>query len=388
MNFEQSTDFFLPDDDFNFNNEKYNYSLPLFNSYPQKDFEYPFTLPSLEKKLSLSQFPTNLSREEPNHDFNMHEDHQPQWMIEQYPYKIESNLPFQAYSNPSPRDDFTGLTTKLIREMSHLDKGKIAQMETGSLYLSDAAGESFVDTSESSDNEDLENQKNMKEEKEVKEEIKEKEVKEVKEEKEEKEVKEELVVIPKCDSSKKIKKAVKYTKKLKESSSSSSGSSGSSSSSSSKVNLKKSKISLSTHDNVKNQKKSSKMQIDGCNNIVKNYGKAMATFAISEAAIPYLQSFLNLNRVKYERFTDFIYSHKESIDCIGSLRNLLLINEEDSDETAVYKNIFKEICLIFLKYFAVNWIYNGKMTRKREHLNCRFHLMRRISKPSQFTYLK
>ena len=352
MNFEQNTDFFLSDDDFNFSKEKYDYSLPMFNSYPQKDFEYPITLPpsQSQKELSISQFLTNLSREEPSHNFNMHEDHQPQWMMEQYPYKIESNLPFQAYSNPSPRDDFSGLTTRLIREMSHLNKEKVVEVETGPLHLSDTAGESVIDTSEYGDN-DLEDKKNLKEE--------------------------EPVVISKCVSSKKIQKqAVKYTKKVKESSSNSN------------LNLKKTKISSLTHQNVKNQKKSSKVQIDGCNNIVKNYGKAMAAFAISEVAIPYLQFFLNLNKVKYEGFSDFIYSHKENIDCIGSLRNVLLINEEDSQESAVYKNIFKEICLVFLKYFAVNWIYNGKMTRKREHLNCRFHLMRRIGNPSQFTYLK
>ena len=350
MSLEQTSDFFLLDDNFDFDKEKYNYPLPLFNLYPHKDFEYTIALPQLQMELSVSQFLTNLSREEPRNDFNTQEDHQSQWMMEQYPCKIESNLPFQAYSNPSPRDDFTGLTSRLIREMSHLDKNRVVYIETGPLHLSDAAGESIVEFSESCENEDLDDQKSSKEE---------------------------SLEVLKCLRSKKInKKTAKDIKEVNESSSSS------------KLDVKKSKISSSTHDKVKYQKKSTKVQIDGCNNIVKNYGKAMAAFSISEAAIPYLKSFLILYQVKYERFADFVYSHKENIDCIGSLRNVLLINEEDSQETAVYKNIFKEICSIFLKYFAVNWIYNGKMTKKREHLNCRFHLMRRIANPSQFTYLK
>ena len=351
MNFEQSTDFFLYDDNFSFTKEKYNYPLSLFNLNPHKDLEYPIILPQLEMELSVSQFVTNLSREEPQHDFTMQDDHYSQWMIEQYPFKIESNLPFQAYSNPSPRDDFSGLTSRLIREMSHLDKKGMIQIEPGPLHLSDTAEESIIESSESFDNEDLDDKQSVKEKS--------------------------IKGLQCLSSTKKIKKtAVKDIKEVNESLSNS------------KLDEKKSKISSSTHDKVKNQKKSTKVQIDGCNNIVKNYGKAMAGFAISEAAIPYLQSFLNLHEVKYERFADFVYSHKENIDCIGSLRNVLLINGEDSQETAVYKNIFKGICLVFLKYFAVNWIYNGKMTRKREHLNCRFHLMRRVSNPSQFTYLK
>jgi len=130
--------------------------------------------------------------------------------------------------------------------------------------------------------------------------------------------------------------------------------------------------------------------INACSNLVKNYGKAMATFAISDVALPYLEPFMKQNRSKanYEGFQEFIYAYKENIESIESLREVLVIKKEDPQEIAIYKNIFKELCKIFLKYFAVNWIFNGRMTHKKDHLNYRFRLMRRVSDPSNFTYLK
>jgi len=126
-------------------------------------------------------------------------------------------------------------------------------------------------------------------------------------------------------------------------------------------------------------------------NIVKNYGKALCSFASSNIAVIYVEGIVSkkgYKSVKTCNFMSYIKGKKESINSIESLRKLLIAEENDAEEIKAYKDIFKEVSVTFLKYFAVNWIYGGKLMHKNAHLKYRFKMLRRVQNPEFFTYLK
>jgi len=126
-------------------------------------------------------------------------------------------------------------------------------------------------------------------------------------------------------------------------------------------------------------------------NIVKNYGKALCAFGSSAIAIPYLNSIIAKNgydKIKVKEFANYIKEKKDSVNSIESLRRVLVPESGDSEEEIIYKKLFKELSIIFMKYFSVNWIYSGKLLHKTAHLKFRFKIMRRIQNPEHFTYLK
>ncbi len=123
-------------------------------------------------------------------------------------------------------------------------------------------------------------------------------------------------------------------------------------------------------------------------NIVKNYGKAICNFAASKLAMPYLEPFIVKERLNFEKFSEYILDKKGSIESIESFRILFIVTSEDSEQEASYKRILKEMGIIFIKYFSVNWIYSSKITHKEAHLKFRFKMIRRISNPELFTYLR
>ncbi len=123
--------------------------------------------------------------------------------------------------------------------------------------------------------------------------------------------------------------------------------------------------------------------------IVKNFGKAMCSFGASELAIPYLTQIVGADDVnKIKPFQIYIGKKKSSIDSIESLRGLLLNKKGDDREIIFYKTIFREISIVFIKYFSVNWIFQGKMSHKQAHLRARFKMLRRVQSPEHFTYFK
>jgi hypothetical protein len=123
-------------------------------------------------------------------------------------------------------------------------------------------------------------------------------------------------------------------------------------------------------------------------NIVKNYSRAMINFALSKLAAPYLPQLLVQEKIKMEEFRRFLNLRKTKVNCIKSMRELLLIAKEDTMQVAACKNIFKEICKVFIKYFSVNWIFSSKISDRIVHLKYRFKLLRRIQDPEHFTYLE
>jgi hypothetical protein len=126
----------------------------------------------------------------------------------------------------------------------------------------------------------------------------------------------------------------------------------------------------------------------GSKNIVKNYGRAMSSFAYSEISQPYLEPLAQEENVTVSGFHEWIQNNKENIDGIERLRWLLIVTPKDTMVIAAYKRIFQRLCVIFLKFFSVNWIYSGKLTHKQVHLNYRFKMLRRVKNPEMFTYLK
>ena len=141
-----------------------------------------------------------------------------------------------------------------------------------------------------------------------------------------------------------------------------------------------------TRQRGQKSKKSSKQD---SKNIVKNYGKAMASFALTDASTPYLEQITQKYEVTLKEFRSFMLNKKESIDSIGSLRDLLCPDElYDEPEEMTFKAIFRDISEVFVRDFAVNWIFSSKSIYKSALLNYRFKMLRRVVNPSGFTYLK
>ena len=128
-------------------------------------------------------------------------------------------------------------------------------------------------------------------------------------------------------------------------------------------------------------------------NIVTNFGKAIASFASSELAIPYLKLIVEQlkqegHQIEMSNFSEFTSNTKGNIGSIDSLRALMLEEENDTALVLVCKRIFRMIGEVFIKYFSVNWITHGRITYKMAHLKFRHRMLRRVRNPALFTYLK
>ena len=124
------------------------------------------------------------------------------------------------------------------------------------------------------------------------------------------------------------------------------------------------------------------------NNIMKNYSRALVNFALSKSAKPYLDCIIEKENIAHFDFEWFISSGRRKVNCIKSLREKLLITTDDSERIAGCKRAFRDICVVFLKIFSVNWIFNSKISDRRTHLMYRFKILRRVRNPEHFTYLE
>jgi len=123
-------------------------------------------------------------------------------------------------------------------------------------------------------------------------------------------------------------------------------------------------------------------------NIVKNYGRAISAFALSNLAVPYLNNIVEKERISLQQFTEYIRQIKGSIDGLTHFRSTILIEQDDDHHIAAKKRVLMAISEVFIKYFSVNWIYNSRVFHKKAHLKFRFKMLRRIQHPELFTYLK
>jgi len=133
----------------------------------------------------------------------------------------------------------------------------------------------------------------------------------------------------------------------------------------------------------------SKKDIQSNKNIVKNYARAMVNFAVSTHALPYLDKILQDEEdVNLNDFRMYMQERKEDITSIKNLRELLLINDDDEEQVVAFKRIFRATCVVFIKFFSVNWIYSSKVGDKITHVRYRFKILRRVRNPEHFTYLE
>lgn len=144
-----------------------------------------------------------------------------------------------------------------------------------------------------------------------------------------------------------------------------------------------------TKEPKKVSKKGSKTsQLNSAKNIVKNYGRAICSFALSDIALFYLEPLMKNKNIKLEEFKSYVSTGKERIDGISSFRSLLLVTSEDSVKIQEFKKILRDMSIIFIKDFSTNWIFSSKLLDKMSHLKCRFKMLRRVMQPEHFTYLK
>ncbi len=126
--------------------------------------------------------------------------------------------------------------------------------------------------------------------------------------------------------------------------------------------------------------------------IIKNYGKALCTFACSDIAKPYLEDILKHEYISkvitVQDFQVFIKGKRDIVDSMKSIRDMLLIKQSENKVLVAYKKMFQKISIIFIKYFSINWIFQGKMKHKQIYVNSRFKILRRIQDPQHFTYFQ
>lgn len=132
-----------------------------------------------------------------------------------------------------------------------------------------------------------------------------------------------------------------------------------------------------------------KKEIQTNKNIVKNYARAMVNFALSEMANQYINKFAPMENIDLKEFKAFVLANKEDINSIKTLREMLMISDEqERTKIGALKRIFKSVSEIFVKFYSVNWIFNSKLGDKRLHLRYRFKILRRVRNPEHFTYLE
>jgi len=123
-------------------------------------------------------------------------------------------------------------------------------------------------------------------------------------------------------------------------------------------------------------------------NISKNFARAICTFAISDMALPYLNPLFRQEYVSREDFVNFVHQIKPFIMGLFKFRSVLVTHQTDDKNTAAYKEVFRKIGEVFIKFFSVNWIYNGKLQHKEAHLRFRFKMLRAIRYPELFTFVR
>jgi hypothetical protein len=135
----------------------------------------------------------------------------------------------------------------------------------------------------------------------------------------------------------------------------------------------------------------SSSQTSAClKNLAINYGKAIASFAASPLALPYLETFLAKEGItgatfSMSQFKQFALRIKSRIGGISSLRSALMVEEGDDERIGAYKRVLQAMGEVFIKYFSVNWILTGRLTHKMIYLKLRNKMLRRIQHPESFT---
>ena len=121
-------------------------------------------------------------------------------------------------------------------------------------------------------------------------------------------------------------------------------------------------------------------------NMIKNYGKKCAHFAISKLGDNIVKQKLNQNEIS--RFRHYIKGKIQGITNMHNFKEILLIKEDDTPEIAKFKKTFQYTSEIFIENYSMNWIMNSPKIRDvKGHIFARFKILRRIRDPKYFTYM-
>jgi len=112
--------------------------------------------------------------------------------------------------------------------------------------------------------------------------------------------------------------------------------------------------------------------------IYKAYCYAMAQFMVKPIAEPYLKGLLDEMHINIETFRDYIALNEKMIKGFDGLVFMLTFREGDSEECKKYKRVLRLGCEVFLKYFAVNWIFHSKMPDTKLYLEYRFKILHKL----------
>ena len=149
--------------------------------------------------------------------------------------------------------------------------------------------------------------------------------------------------------------------------------------------IKKSKkIQKVAGEQKKNKSKKSSVLLK---NMIKNYSKKCAQFAIGKFSEDILKQY-QLTQEEIIRFRAHIRSQIPMLINIHKFRELLLVERIDSEEIGKFKKIFQSISEIFIQNYSTNWILNSnKINDVKGHIWARFKILRRIRNPKHFTNL-
>lgn len=112
--------------------------------------------------------------------------------------------------------------------------------------------------------------------------------------------------------------------------------------------------------------------------IYKAYCYAMAQFMVKPIAEPYLKGALDDMHINIETFRDYISLNEKMLKGFDGLVFMLTFREGDSEECKKYKRVLRLGCEVFLKYFAVNWIFHSKMPDTKIYLEYRFKILHKL----------
>ncbi|CAK90390.1 unnamed protein product (macronuclear) [Paramecium tetraurelia] len=118
-------------------------------------------------------------------------------------------------------------------------------------------------------------------------------------------------------------------------------------------------------------------------NIPKNYCKAIITFAQKNQ-----QLCLQIlgDELKVARFTDFLSNQKKKLLNIRVFSALLQQCDDPFQEE--FNRTFRIISQIFIKKYAINYIYNSKIVQHNWHIRYRQQIYKGIKNPKSFSHLK
>ncbi|CAD8099649.1 unnamed protein product [Paramecium sonneborni] len=118
-------------------------------------------------------------------------------------------------------------------------------------------------------------------------------------------------------------------------------------------------------------------------NIPKNYCKAIITFAQKNQQL--CVKILG-DQLKATRFIEHLTSHKNKLLNIKVFSALLQQSENKTHEE--FNRTFRIISKIFVKKFAINYIYNSKIIQDNWHTRYRNKIYKAIKCPKKFSHIK